>query len=494
MRAFLLYLLFFISLETQAQLMDWGYPQKLASKNFYCKFIGFNNGGYYYIRSKKSDFRGDITIEKYSANLSLQWSKPIQSYKLNEIVLQVLLMQNGILIISAEENYSSGFTEVKSLALSPEGELAAQNSHLFQVKTSAFYDDDPFERFILKVNELRNLYVVCYLMEGEKKQAVINYNLFSETSISIGPGGYAYNTRTDQFFINEILINNFTIYCLVSYNDINKKNSDLEYLHDVLALNYNSKIFSRIPIVLEGKIQSDLGICIDTLNNALKLTGFYSEKKSTSAAGIAIYTLPLDDPEHYSSGFMPFPKELLARIIGERASEKTREVEDFVVHRIVPRSDGGLLLIAECFYIEKQPYNSYTSGVQGITPQQTIIRNIYNYDEIMVFSLDSMATIDWWQVIVKNQNSVNDNGYNLSFTSLVKRDMIYIFFNLNYHNSNEIMEYSINSNGKMRNKILFKSTNYYIDFAPRQSSQIATGSILMPLVKDRKFNLLKLTY
>ncbi len=166
-----------------------------------------------------------------------------------------------------------------------------------------------------------------------------------------------------------------------------------------------------------------------------------------------------------------------------------------MVNRIVPRSDGGLLLIAECFYIEKQAYNSYSSGIQGVAPQPTtVFRNIYNYDEILVFSIEPNASIDWWQVITKNQNSVNDEGYNLSIASLVKKDKVYIFYNLNYHNSNEILEYSINSNGKMKNKILFKSTNYYIDFAPRQCHQIATGSMLIPLIKDRKFNLLKLTY
>ena len=38
--------------------------------------------------------------------------------------------------------------------------------------------------------------------------------------------------------------------------------------------------------------------------------------------------------------------------------------------------------------------------------------------------------------------------------TFLKKDKVYIFYNLNYHNSNEILEYSINSNGKMKNKIL----------------------------------------
>ncbi len=493
MRFSLLSILLFVTLITQAQLMDWGNPQKLASRNYYCKFIGFNNGGYYYLRCKKTDFRNDITIEKYSHGLTLLWSKAINNFRLNEVIQQVVLMQNKLLIISSEENFNTGLTELKTLALSFDGETGSEYSQLFQVKTSAFYDDDPADRFGIKLNQKKNILVVCYLTQGEKKHAVLNYNIFTESSVGIGSGGYAYANQTNQFFINEILVDNLTIYCLVSYNDI-RKNTEEIYLHDLIAFNYNAQTFLRIPILLEGKIQSDLGLCLDTMHHMLKLAGFYSEKKSTSAAGVALYSLPLEEPEHYTVSYMPFPKELISKIIGERASEKTREMEDFVVNRVVPRSDGGLLLIAECFYIEKQPYNTYSSGIQGVPPQQSLLRNIYNYDEVLLFSLDSNAIMDWWQVITKNQNSINDDGYNLSIATLVKKDMIYVFFNLNYHNSNEIMEYSINSNGKMRNKILFKSTNYYIDFAPRQSRQIATGGMLMAMVKDRKFNLLKLTY
>ncbi len=494
MRFVLIYILFFFTLGTQAQIMDWGNPQKLASRNFYCKFIGFDNDAYYYLRCKKPDFKYEVTVEKYSRDLNLVWSKTINANRLGESLLQVLLMKKTLLIITATDNYNSGFTEIKASTLNFEGAFQSQGSNLFQIKTSGFYNNDGENPIKLRMNQAQTLFVLCYLTQAEKNYTGLNYIIFNETLDNIGSGGYAYTTKIDRFVIHDILLYNSNVYALVSYYVPNKKYDEEVYQHDLIGIHSTQKTISRIPVLLEGKIQSDLGMMVDTIHNTLKLTGFYSEKKSTSAAGVALYTIPLDDLEHYSATFTPFPKELLAKIIGERASEKTKEVEDFVVHRIIPRSDGGLLMIAECFYIEKQAYNAYTSGIQGVAPQTTIFRNIYHYDEVLVFSIEPDATIDWWQVITKNQNSINDDGYNLSISTLVKKEMVFVFFNLNYHNSNEIMEYSINSNGKMKNKILFKSTNYYIDFTPRQCNQIATGSLLMPLIKDRKFNLLKLTY
>jgi hypothetical protein len=493
MRRLILLLGLFLTLGTQAQLMDWGNPQKLASRNFYCHFVGFNADGYYYLRCKKPDFKNEVTIEKYSRSLNLAWSKSISTLRFTETLVEAFLLKNKIIVISSEENYSNGFTELKATSITFDGEISGAAENLIQVKTSALYEESD-ERFKFNTDEKGSMFSVCYVTQSDKKYASLNYNLFNDAFQNVGSGGYPYTSRTEQFFINSILFRDYKLYCLVSYGESGKKSSDDIYQHDVVLVNNTLKTFTKIPVVLEGKIQSDLGMYVDTARNTLQLAGFYSEKKSLSAAGVVVYNLPLENPESYSAAFTPFPKELLSKIIGERGSERTKEVEDFVVNRIVPRSDGGLVIVAECFYIEKQPYNNYTSGIQGITPQPTIFRNVYNYDEVLLLSLDSAATLDWWQVITKNQNSINDDGYNLSIATLVKKDMIYVFYNMNYHNSNEILEYKVSSNGTMKNKILFKSTNYYIDFTPRQCAQVAAGSLLLPMIKDRKFNLLKLTY
>ncbi len=286
MRLYFLYILFFLSLTSKAQLMDWGNPQKLISRNFYCKFVGANGGGYYYLRCKKPDFKNDVSIEKYSRSLSLLWSKNINNARAGEVLQDVLLMKNKLLIINAEENYSNGFTELKAAPLSFDGDIGSQFANLFQVKSSAFYNDNNDDRFTIRLNEQKTVFVVCYLLQAEKRQASLNYNLFNETIDNIGSGGYAYTNRTDQFFINDIRLYNYTVYSLVSYSEPNKKNPEDVFLHDLIAINLTSGTFSRVPVVLEGKIQSDLGIYIDTIHQSIQLTGFYSEKKSTSAAGI----------------------------------------------------------------------------------------------------------------------------------------------------------------------------------------------------------------
>ena len=476
-----------------AQILDWGNAQKIGSRNYFCKYIGYNNDGYYYLRSKRPDFKSDITIEKYGLNLNLLWSKNVGNDRSERAILEVVLLQNKLLVFLKEDDYASGFTDVKSISVSFDGAVELAATTLFQTKLSAFFNEDGSDRYTIKTNEEKSEFMFGYVLQSEKNIPTLNYNVFAENGSYKASGGYAYTIKVDQFYINDLVLNNNFIYVLISYNE--PKKTDINtYYHDVLSINSSTQATVKTPVVLEGKIQSDLGIYLDTANQSLQLTGFYSEKKSTSAAGIAVYTMPLSDPSKYNVAFTAFPKALLAKIIGERASERTKEVEDFVVNRIVPRSDGGILLIAECFYIEKQPYNNYTSGIQGAAPQPTIIRSVYNYDEVLVISIEPDSKIDWWQVITKNQNSVNDEGYNLSIATMVKKEIIYVFFNVGYRNNNDIMEYSISSNGKMKNRVLFKSTSYYIDFTPRQSAQIASGSVLMPLVKDRKFNLLKITY
>lgn len=486
-------LLLCFSLSLNAQVMDWGAPQKIIARNAYCKFVGHTRNAYYYLRGKKTDFKSDLILEKYNRDLVLEWSKPLTLNRYSAVCRGVLLTREGIVVVESDENFNTGLTEVGCFTLNESGDVIASYTNLFKVKTSALFNDEDEDRFIVRQDAAGTSFAVVYILQPERRQPQTEYNIFSASGLPLKSGGYVYPLRADPFFINDAVLEHGHLFILTSYHENGKRIPDGNYQHDVIRLSAGSANAERIPVALENKIQSDVGMYYDTLRNTLQVTGFYSERKSTSAAGVACYSLP-DNSTTVIGAFSPFPKELLAKIIGERSSEKEKEMEDFVVNKIVPRSDGGLILIAECYYIERQPYNTYSSGIQGIGTQQPIVRNVFNYDEVLVFSLSAGTTIDWWQVIPKKQSTVNDFGFTSSIATLVKKDMLYIFFNLNYHNSNEVMEYTIRNNGKMKNRILFKSSSYYIEFAPRECSQISSGSILMPFAKDHKFNLLKLTY
>jgi hypothetical protein len=493
MRWLLLFASLTVSLAGKAQLMDWGAPQKITSKNFYCRFAGFNSDGYYYLRCRKPDFKSEVILEKYSRALNLEWTRPVFGNKVSEVLLRVIVMESSILVIKEAENYATGYTELSYKKISFGGNDEDQYHNLLQVKSSSLYDNDD-DAFIFMTDQKHQRFVVSYVLQAERKRAEVAFTVFSDEGTIITSGGYPYAGKSSDFFINSLMLNGEKLFVLDCYHDEAKKTAEDIYSYDIIVFSLKNKDkIQIIPVTLENKVQSDIDFYLDTARNTLQVAGFYSEKKSTSAAGVALYNMPLDSPEKYYASYTPFPRELLSKIIGEKGS-KDKEMQDFVVNRIVPRSDGGVILTAECFYIEKQPYNSFTSGVQGIGTPQPMVRNVYNYDEVLVFSFDKDGSMDWWQVIAKNQNSVNDAGYNLSIATLVKKEQIYIFYNLNNKNSNEIMEYSISNDGKMNDKILLKSTNYYIDFAPRQSKQVASGSLLMPVIKDRKFNLLKLTY
>jgi hypothetical protein len=495
MRRLLFFGLICFCMQAKAQLMDWGTPQKVAARNFYCRFIGFNTDGYYYLRCRKPDFKSEVSLEKYSRTLTMEWSRQLNSSKVAEVLQKVMVMDRSIVVIRSQENYATGYTELSSRHISFDGDDQGGYNILFQIRSSSFYEDADADIFSFTVDQQANRFAISYVLQAEKKRAQVAYNVYGEEGSLVSSGGYPYAGKSSDFFLSSLMLKDGHLFALSCYHDESKKTPEEVYNYDVLVFSLENKDkISLIPLSMESKIQSDIEFYLDTARNKMLLVGFYSEKKSTSAAGVVFYTMPLDSPEKLTASFTPFSKELLTKIIGEKGSDKEKEMQDFVVHRLVPRSDGGIILVSECFYIEKQPYNSFTSGVQGIGAPQPMVRNVYNYDEVLVFSLNADGSVDWWQAISKNQNSVNDGGYNLSIATLVKKEHIHIFFNLNNKNSNEIMEYSISNDGKMTDKILLKSANYYIDFAPRQSRQIASGSILMPVMKDRKFNLLKLTY
>jgi hypothetical protein len=130
--------------------------------------------------------------------------------------------------------------------------------------------------------------------------------------------------------------------------------------------------------------------------------------------------------------------------------------------------------------------------VNGI-PQNTS-RNIYNFDEVFVLSLDSSGKIVWHKMINKSQSSMNDGGYYSSVIVGVTQDNIHIIFNDKMRGNGNVMQYSINGKGVMSDVILLRSDREYLSVIPAESKQISSNKLLIPVSRDKKFALLKLIY
>jgi hypothetical protein len=162
---------------------------------------------------------------------------------------------------------------------------------------------------------------------------------------------------------------------------------------------------------------------------------------------------------------------------------------DLYIRKLIARSDGGCIIVAEKYYETRQTYTYYANGFP-----QTSSRTSYNYDEIIVLSKNNEGQTQFSDFIKKKQVSTNDGGYYSSFVLMNTKDKLAFAYNADTGEESDVLLSTINPIGQLDTKILIKALSYYVSLIPSESKQIDSNSSLICTLKDRRFTLMKLTY
>ena len=166
-------------------------------------------------------------------------------------------------------------------------------------------------------------------------------------------------------------------------------------------------------ITLSGKRALNCSL-IETKDNKLHAIGFYSELRKSGRAKITIEGI-YDATFDYKTGevtkktFNDFTVETKSKLIGERRAKKGKDLAPYYSNiALIERANGGVIVLSE--------YNLVMAGgSSGIGPLQ-ITTYIYDSNEIIVTALNPDGTLDWSNVIPKEQRvKVSELGFVLAF-------------------------------------------------------------------------------
>ncbi|MCX8112328.1 MAG: hypothetical protein N3E49_03915 [Bacteroidia bacterium] len=173
-----------------------------------------------------------------------------------------------------------------------------------------------------------------------------------------------------------------------------------------------------VPLEVEGVYLIEPMFRIEKGGGA-RIAAFYSLRRgSAQVQGLVFARVE-------SSGFFlsnvqktPLPPEVLQRFLSERQIARGRGIPDLYLDHLIPRSNGGALLIGEQFYITTTTFRDF----YGFWYTQ----ETYHYDDIVIFSVDSLGNLEWFRVISKSQMGTSDAE--LSYGLLVGGERVYFFY------------------------------------------------------------------
>ncbi len=197
-----------------------------------------------------------------------------------------------------------------------------------------------------------------------------------------------------------------------SYRDKKKKTSVNNItIHSYLIKKNYEKQVTKVTLTGKRALTCDL---IETKDNTLHAIGFYSDIKKSGKAehtveGIYDVTFNYETGEVTKKTFNDFTVDVKKQLIGERRAKKGKDLKPFYRNiALIERDNGGVIVLSEFALVVAG--RSSKMGPLSVTPY-TYITN-----EIIVTALSKEGTMDWSNVIPKEQQvTVSELGFSLSF-------------------------------------------------------------------------------
>ena len=265
-------------------------------------------------------------------------------------------------------------------------------------------------------------------------------------------------------------------------------------------------------------------------NGDLVFSGFYSEKGTYSVKGTYFFRLNPTTKEITNKNLKAFDFKFLTEYLSDKKRDKAKkasrtgdkkgapELYQYALDELILRSDGGAVLIAEQYFVERDyNYNNFNrfdrfgrfsrfgnSRFNNFNnPNYREEVYTYNYNDIIVVNIKPTGEIEWAARIPKHQETTNDGGYFSSYAMSVVRDKFHFVFNDNPKNyntndkSNRLYSYdgrnsiislaTIDRNGQVSMQPVFNNQQAGITTRPKICKQIGRNEMLIYGERGRKY-------
>lgn len=479
-------ILMIVSLYCGAQEMEWSNPRKLKGSATFTYIMGEGDNGVYLLRYRNRFFSRQIILERYREKLGYADSRTLRLKKAR--LLSAELINNELVLIKSQYQREEAYNELKVQKFDENIELLTESIPICRSRIADYYDKGDFK---LEYDKTKSRLLVTYSERSQDDKRILHVRCFQRStwkeiyskSIKLSMP-YADYSLTGLSFEN-----GENAFLLIGNNGRSKKREQLPFT------SYNLFHFRLSDSLVEDYALNDTSLYVtqpemnyNRSKNELLVTGLYSNQSPESFSGY--YTLHFSTADTIMRYYLtPFNKDLIRMLKTDRSELVQEELEDMTLIKVLPTSDGGTVIISEKSSISTE---EDVININGIP--QTMARNIYNFGDVLVMSIDSVGKAKWNYVINKNQSSMNDAGYYSSIAIANTRSNIYIIYNDQMRNNGDVLQYTINNDGEVSYKILIRSEEDYVSVIPGEAKQIAYNKLLLPTNKDRRFALLKLIY
>ncbi len=488
-------LLFLMSSFLHAQTVTWSAPVSDNSKVPYMKILGSESSGFYVLRSNlsldHSKNRSGLKarrylLQKFSSEMNLMAEYDLKAPVENGRLADLQMVNGKVLLVF----YSSDKLEKKfrfyAQYLNDEAGLSGSPVLLAEFESEDI-DEYKLPGIITSKDESKIAFTYRNLPGDRLNQLFRTVVLDSDLKL-LYTKSFSVDIPAKLFVpVSSVLTNEGNFFILgLRFITEKKVRSPEESYYLLIGFNRISGKEVEKEVKIEDRFLTDISITTDAYNRRVVVIGFYSDKTTYSTAGVFYYAMDEDslmDSKVFSS---PFPQEFLVKFSSEKRENKSRELVNYSIDRMMLRRDGGAALAAESFYQTSRTYWDYYT-------QSTVSHYYYHYGNIMVISINPDGQILWGNAISKDQNSIDDSGYMSSYASIVSGGKLYFIYNKYVNESSSVLLTEVDGQGTQKTSVLFNETER-VAILPRSGKQIDEDVFILPAYRENKFHFVELSF
>jgi hypothetical protein len=463
-----------------SQQIIWANKNNIDKRTDFTKVIGQNKYGVYVLKHKNSSFRKYFILEHFDKKMSLLKSK---TFKIPNAELEKIIVHSKGIIFFTKE-FGKGYT----FKLSMQSIDSNFNEQFPKTIVSAQNFDNESLEFRIEYNSDKNRFLIWYLVENELK-TILKYHLVSQNDI-LKEGQVTIAHELPELYVGDAVIDDTgNLYVLYSQSEKFRSKNASDFHHYIYCLNIFNQVSQEKLINNSETYISNYKLCYNKNQKTVSAFGLFGTKDEEDNKGYFHLNVNCRNFEILNTVFNDIDRKIVGNVIGVKFEQKGENLSKFKIKKVVPKTDGGLLVITERSFITTQSDIFYVNNI----PQSSYAR-IFNNDEVLIMSLDSAGNAEWTDIIYKNQSSSNDGGFYNSIVIMVNDDNFSILYNDRLSANADIIQITYRHNGEHTKKILINNEQYYALVIPSEYNQVTNNSIVIPINQNRDFTYIKLLY
>jgi hypothetical protein len=458
----------------------------------YIKVIGQDKGGYFILLSNLShNMEGDrvgfknrkYKLAYYDTQLKKKWVKPIDPPGDNSQIEGVVFFNSRVMVVNASFFSRESRLSYSIYFIGADGNQGHEKTNIVSfAPVTADYSKTKIVLSLkrnlaaLVVRELANDYTQSWYC------AVIDTSLQLVSTRSAYIEIHARNSGMTAFALSDS-----GHFAMLFYNSekIKAMSSKRKTDYFLYCTSTQDTVFREYQ-VLPGKSITGIGLAMDNVNGRLVVAGFFTGEENFASGGTLYGTLDLAKGGELNIIARRIEEQDRMRLKGERILDGGYGVSGYPIERMVLRSDGGAVIIAEAAYTTD--FSFYDSFTQSFTR-----RTEFHFENIVVISLGPDGTAEWNAIVEKDQVSYDDDGVFSSFASLLLSDRLVMIYNEDISRRGKVFSASINRQGQLERPAPMTQTDGLL-LLPRSGKQIAENELLVPAYRKKDLYLAKFAF